>query len=126
MTLGRRLAANQKALHIIEIRKMAGISKYYRTKLFKGVSLDSSNKQQFDLLLFIKTIIFSTNSTGMMKTLYGFTWILALTPTLVHCDTFPLVMPNVRPKLPKKESYLCTGINTDPTKELYITGNKAE
>ena len=62
----------------------------------------------------------------MMKTLYGFTWILALTPTLVHCDTFPLVMPNVRPKLPKKESYLCTGINTDPTKELYITGNKAE
>ena len=35
MTLGRRLAAKQKTFHIIKIQKMAGISKYYRTKLLK-------------------------------------------------------------------------------------------
>ncbi len=34
--------------------------------------------------------------------------------------SFPIVMPNVRPKLPKNESYLCTAVTTDPTKELYI------
>ena len=38
MTLGRRLAANQKTFHISKkIQKMAGISKYYRTKLLKKV-----------------------------------------------------------------------------------------
>ena len=35
MTLGRRLAANQKTFHIIKIQKMAGISKYNRAKLLK-------------------------------------------------------------------------------------------
>ena len=47
---------------------------------------------------------------------------LAFAPTKIKCDKFPILMPNVRPKLPNKESYLCTGISTDPTKELYITG----
>ena len=41
---------------------------------------------------------------------------------MVNSETFPVLMPNVRPKLPMKESYLCTGVATDPTKELYITG----
>ena len=45
-----------------------------------------------------------------------------LTTNKVKSETFPLLMPNVRPKLPKQESYLCTAVNTDPTKELYITG----
>ena len=31
-------------------------------------------------------------------------------------------MPNVKPQLPNKESYLCTGVAVDPTQELYITG----
>ena len=35
MTLGRRLGANQKTFHTLNIQKMAGISKYYRTKLLK-------------------------------------------------------------------------------------------
>ena len=39
MTLRRRLKANQKTFHIIKIQKMAGISKYYRTKLLKKVLL---------------------------------------------------------------------------------------
>ena len=47
---------------------------------------------------------------------------LAFAPTITKSDKFPILMPNVRPKLPNKESYLCTGISTDPTKELYITG----
>ena len=37
VTLGWRLAANQQTFHIIKIQKMAGISKYYRTKLLKKV-----------------------------------------------------------------------------------------
>ena len=37
MTLGRRLSANQKTFHRIKIQKMAGISKYYWTKLLKKV-----------------------------------------------------------------------------------------
>ena len=55
--------------------------------------------------------------------LYTFTCcVLAFAPTITKSDKFPILMPNVRPKLPNKESYLCTGISTDPTKELYITG----
>ena len=45
-----------------------------------------------------------------------------LTNGIVKSEIFPLKMPNVRPKLPQNESYLCTGIATDPTKELYVTG----
>lgn len=40
----------------------------------------------------------------------------------VNSEIFPMLMPNVKPQLPKNESYLCTGTVTDPTKELYITG----
>ena len=42
--------------------------------------------------------------------------------TFVNSETFPMLMPNVKPQLPKNESYLCTGTATDPTQELYITG----
>ena len=31
-------------------------------------------------------------------------------------------MPNVHPKLPQNESYLCTAVATDPTQESYIVG----
>ena len=41
---------------------------------------------------------------------------------IVNSEIFPMLMPNVKPQLPKNESYLCTGTVTDPTKELYITG----
>ena len=37
MSLGRRLAANQKTSFITKIQKTEGISKYYRTKLLKKV-----------------------------------------------------------------------------------------
>ena len=40
----------------------------------------------------------------------------------VNSEIFPMLMPNVKPQLPKNESYMCTGTVTDPTKELYITG----
>ena len=33
-----------------------------------------------------------------------------------------MVMPNVHPKLPNNESYLCTAVATDPTQESYIVG----
>ena len=33
-----------------------------------------------------------------------------------------MVMPNVHPKLPQNESYLCTAVATDPTQESYIVG----
>ena len=49
-------------------------------------------------------------------------YLICLHWTFVKSETFPMLMPNVKPQLPKDESYLCTGTATDPTKELYITG----
>ena len=49
--------------------------------------------------------------------------ILTLCVTLVNSyKTFPMVMPNVHPKLPNNESYLCTAVATDPTQESHIVG----
>ena len=41
-----------------------------------------------------------------------------------QCLKFPLTMPYVHPRLPNKESYLCTGVAVDPETPLYITGFK--
>ena len=55
---------------------------------------------------------------------YFFTWILiaVVFPFQTNSEVFPLLMPNVSPKLPQNESYLCTGVATDPTREMYISG----
>ena len=37
----------------------------------------------------------------------------------VNSEIFPMLMPNVKPQLPKNESYLCTGTVTDPTQVIY-------
>jgi len=39
-----------------------------------------------------------------------------------HGLKFPLTMPYVHPRLPNKESYLCTGVAVDPEIPLHITG----
>jgi hypothetical protein len=36
-------------------------------------------------------------------------------------SVFPILMPRVRPRLPEGESYLCTAVETDPDRTLYVT-----
>ena len=40
----------------------------------------------------------------------------------VSGSRFPLTMPYVNPRLPNAESYLCTGVAVQASRELFITG----
>ena len=54
------------------------------------------------------------------------TWLIVILLFVVfhntHCLKFPLTMPYVNPRLPNRESYLCTGVAVDQETPLYITG----
>ena len=36
-------------------------------------------------------------------------------------SVFPILMPKVKPRLPEGESYLCTAVETDPERTLFVT-----
>ena len=36
-------------------------------------------------------------------------------------SVFPILMPKVKPRLPEGESYLCTAVETDPDRTLFVT-----
>ena len=42
-------------------------------------------------------------------------------PLMAGESVFPILMPRVKPTLPSGESYLCTAVEADPERTLYVT-----
>jgi hypothetical protein len=73
-------------------------------------------------MVFHKCILLISFTDKMPSQWQNWIFFMFFNWNIVNSEIFPMLMPNVKPQLPKNESYLCTGTVTDPTQELYITG----
>ena len=68
-----------------------------------------------ELIIVLHTILFSRETGAVGKN-------LSSSSSGVR-GSFPIVMPKVRPKLPRGESYLCTAVKvSEATDPLFVTG----
>ena len=68
--------------------------------------------------MFPKIVYRIISATLLMTSLPSELFAIPVKPDSV----FPILMPRVKPKLPVGESYLCTAVETDPDRTLYVTG----